>query len=357
MPLRESYVVWKANPVEWDTTEARVGDLDSPHGLLVFEDDDGLHQTNINVRSTDRVDHRLVFWTGDLEPGTAFGDHVITPLERLDSLTYHRNPPPLDFMAFFRDGFLDIAAGVVRDTNLPGPNNDITDDLDAFLDASSANFQRSTIFIWGGYYANSGGGVHQVHMNQGNYSRNSRWYRENGRRQDGGIVMRSPDGKWKYFFIAFAGQASSTDDMGRPKDGDGTPMLRDVLGAGPPVTPTRPVVPGRQGAVQIHSALVNPVGPDNTPGFEDRVRLVNRSDDAVPLDGWTIENQDRKSKQLPDVLLMGNGAMRDFSVGPESYLANNRDGEIVLKDAGGKEISRVSYRAGAQSGEWIPFNT
>jgi uncharacterized protein YukJ len=133
------------------------------------------------------------------------------------------------------DGFLDIRAGIIRDTNVLGPNNDITDDLDTFFNADSADFKRSTLFIWGEHYANSGGGVHQLHMNQGNYMWNRRWYRENGRGQDGGIVMRLPDSRrWKYLFIAFAGQASKTDEDGKPTRGEATPMLRDIIPAPPP---------------------------------------------------------------------------------------------------------------------------
>jgi uncharacterized protein YukJ len=227
MPLENPYVVWKAQPVEWDTTEARGGDPGSPHGQLSFTDDNGLHTISINVRSKDPADHRLIFWTGDLTDETQFGERIIQALKGLNSQGPDQTPPPLDFL---HDGFLKFRNGTIRDTNVHGPNNDITDDLDAFFDATSPDFKRSTLFIWGEQYADNGGGVHQVHMNQGNYRRNPQWYGENGRGQDGGIVMRAPDGeKWKYFFIAFAGQASDTDRYGNPKHGAATLMLRDVI--------------------------------------------------------------------------------------------------------------------------------
>ncbi|KAM6504665.1 hypothetical protein FSOLCH5_015169 [Fusarium solani] len=283
MPLNGPYVVWKAKPVEWDTSEARGG-------------------------------------TAGVPMASSASLMTMARLENLNGLRHYRRPPSLDFL---HDGFLDISAGTIRDTNVPGPNNDITDDLDAFFNADSADFKRSTLFIWGEYYANSGGGVHQVHMNQGNYSWNPDWYHENGRGQDGGIVLRSPDGKWKYFLSPLPGR----------------------------------LVSGQSSGVQIHSALVNPHGPDNTLGQNDRVRLINRANDPASLVGWTIQNQDGKLKHLPDVLLPGNGAMRDIDVGPESYLPNNRDGEIVLKDAGGAEVHRVSYQANAPPGRWISFLT
>jgi uncharacterized protein YukJ len=350
MPLSDPYVVWKARPVKWNTSEARGGDLTSPHGTLSFADDNGRHKIEINVRSRDIIDHRLIFWTGELTNETQFGHRIIQALENIGGFGYYQNPPRLDV---FRDGFLNIRAGTIRDTNVEGPNNDITDDLDAFFQANSADFKRSTLFVWGELTGD--GSIHQVHMNQGNYSQNHEWHSENGRGQDGGIVMQSPDGMWKYFFIAFAGQASETDNNGNPASGDATVMLRDFINAPPPVTPTTPVTPGQASGVWIHSALVNPDGPDNTPGHNDRVRLINRAAEPISLAGWTIQNQDGRSRQLPDVLISGGGAVRDFDVGPEAYLANNRDGVIVLKDAGGAEVHRVSYSSNVPSGRWIFF--
>ncbi|KAJ4284732.1 hypothetical protein NW764_000024 [Fusarium oxysporum] len=224
------------------------------------------------LRSADTIDQRLIFWTDKLTNEAQFGHRIIQALENIGGFSYHQNPPRLDF---FRDGFLNIHAGTIHDTNVEGPNNDITDDLDAFFQADSADFERSTLF--------------------GNYSRSRDWYSENGRGKDGGIVMQSPDGMWKYFFIAFAGRASETDNNGNPASGDATVMLHDFINASPPVTPTIPVTPGQASGVWIRSALVN----------------------------------------------------------PEAYVANTRDGVIVLKDAEGTEMHRVSYLSNVPSGRWI----
>ncbi|KAF4412342.1 hypothetical protein FACUT_14206, partial [Fusarium acutatum] len=62
-------------------------------------------------------------------------------------------------------------------------------------------------------------------------------------------------------------------------------MLRNFINAPPAVTSTIPVTTGQASGVWVHSALVN----------------------------------------------------------PEAYLANNRDGVIVLKDTEGAEVHRVSY--------------
>ncbi|KAH7478658.1 hypothetical protein FOMA001_g9065 [Fusarium oxysporum f. sp. matthiolae] len=274
MPLSHPYVVWKARPVEWNTSEARGGDLRSPHGTLSFADGNGRHKIEISVRSRDTIDQRLIFWTDKLTNEAQFGHRIIQALENIGGFSYHQNPPRLDF---FRDGFLNIHAGTIHDTNVEGPNNDITDDLDAFFQADSADFERSTLFVWG------------------ELSATDPFTNENGRGKDGGIVMQSPDGMWKYFFIAFAGRASETDNNGNPASGDATVMLHDFINASPPVTPTIPVTPGQASGVWIGSALVN----------------------------------------------------------PEAYVANTRDGVVVLKDAEGTEMHRVSYSSNVPSGRWI----
>ncbi|KAL7757151.1 hypothetical protein ACKLNR_011678 [Fusarium oxysporum f. sp. zingiberi] len=281
-----------ANP--WDELPALDIDVPEPSGPAArsFADGNGRHKIEINVRSRDTIDHRLIFWTGKLTNETQFGHRIIQALENIGGFSYYQNPPRLDF---FRDGFLNIRAGTIHDTNVEGPNNDITDDLDAFFQADSADFETSTLFVWGELIGH--GSIHQVHMNQGNYSRNRDWYSENGRGQDGCIVMQSPDGMWKYFFIAFAGQAFETDNNGNPASGDATVMLRDFINAPPPVTPTIPVTPGQAIGLWIHWALVN----------------------------------------------------------PEAYLANNRDGVIVLKAAEGAEVHRVSCSSNVPSGRWIFF--
>ncbi|EXK79494.1 hypothetical protein FOQG_15885 [Fusarium oxysporum f. sp. raphani 54005] len=269
MPLSHPYVVWKARPVEWNMSEARGGDLRSPRGTLSFVGGNGCHKIEINVRSRDTMDHLLIFWTGKLTNETQFGHRIVQALENIGGFSYHQNPPRLDF---FRDGFLNIRAGTIHDTNVEGPKNDITDDLDAFFQADLADFERSTLFVWGELIGH--GSIHQVHLNQGNYPETA---------------------IGTYFFIAFAGQAFETDNNGNLASGDATAMLRDFINAPPPVTPTIPVTPGQASGLWIHSTLVN----------------------------------------------------------PEAYLANNRDGVIVLKAVEGAEVHRVSYSSNVPSGRWI----
>jgi hypothetical protein len=95
MPLRKPYVVWKAKPIEWDTREARGSDPRGPHGQLSFANENCRHTTNIDVRSTDPADHRLIFWTGDPTTETPFGDRIIQALENLNGLKPYQSPHPL----------------------------------------------------------------------------------------------------------------------------------------------------------------------------------------------------------------------------------------------------------------------
>ncbi len=165
----------------------------------------------------------LSFGWVELDTSNAYGVKLISSLTALSEFQYYKNPVRLDHL---HDNFINIRKGRIADTNVDGPNNDVTDALDIFMDYQSPNFKKSTIYLWGERYP---GGIHQIHINQGNFKRNPGWYAENGRGQDGGIVVNTPDGKWKYFFIGFASQAAETDDAGNPAMGDSTPMLLDVI--------------------------------------------------------------------------------------------------------------------------------
>jgi uncharacterized protein YukJ len=60
------------------------------------------------------------------------------------------------------------------------------------------------------------GGMHNIHMNQGNYTGNHD--DENGRHNDGALLLRMPQGAWRGLYIAFQTQSWDNDDQGYPKD-------------------------------------------------------------------------------------------------------------------------------------------
>lgn len=121
----------------------------------------------------------------------------------------------------------------------------------------------------------------------------------------------------------------------------------------PPVTPptTKPVP-----KINIHSALVNPAGPDNQPVLEE-VKVENDGPDDVDLTGWTIENQDGKTQKLPvGTRAVASGGQATFAAGA-SYLPNSRDGRITLKDNESQVVDIVEYKKEqVEEGVWIQFH-
>jgi uncharacterized protein YukJ len=60
------------------------------------------------------------------------------------------------------------------------------------------------------------GGIHNIHMNQGNYTGNHD--DEDGRHTDGGLLLRMPTGVWRGLYIAFPTQSWDNDTEGYPND-------------------------------------------------------------------------------------------------------------------------------------------
>jgi uncharacterized protein YukJ len=60
------------------------------------------------------------------------------------------------------------------------------------------------------------GGMHNIHMNQGNYTGNHD--DENGRQNDGALLLRMPQGPWRGLYVAFQTQSWDNDAQGYPND-------------------------------------------------------------------------------------------------------------------------------------------
>lgn len=73
-------------------------------------------------------------------------------------------------------------------------------------------------------------GIHNIHMNQGNYTGNHD--DENGRGEDGALFIHLPDtNTWHAVYIAFQTQSFDNDDRGYPKD-DSQHSARNQVGSG-----------------------------------------------------------------------------------------------------------------------------
>ena len=362
MPMQR-YGLWKGTLTGWDIRDART-DPNTPHGHIKFTDDSGRSlDCAINVKSSDIVTE-VVYWKfrgpSDFFPAS---HPIITKLKSLTASRFYDASSPSDAhlglrIDLLRDGFIDLSKGHIPPWNTPGvPNDDIVDFLQSFV---TNGINRAEVYIFGQQYS-SENGLHQIHMVQGSFfnPEHPTWEQENGVHQDGGIFLHFPDeDRWEAFFIAFGGQAWKTDDV------TGFPATREtllqhlVVGSGPePEQPgSEPEKPVEVRSVRIHSALVNPKGPDNNPE-QEMIRVENTGEEEVDLTGWSFENQNGATQTL----LGGGRAVvaawekKDFLAGA-CYLPNSRDGRIFLKD-GQKVVHIAQYRKqeAAEQGKWIVF--
>jgi uncharacterized protein YukJ len=352
MPLQSPYGVWKAKVTRWDgKTNARDPHDTTPHGYLYFHDDgQGDAKAAVNVKSADTAETRLVYWKFR-SPNFFNSSHpIIAELKKLKPSTFHRSSDELalDFINS-SDKLFSLRDGKIPPWSTPTPGDDIVDFLDDLF--KNAIEKDATLYIFGEKF-DDGKGIHQIHMNQGNFynpanPKSKGWYKENGPRQDGGILLDVGDGNWEAFFVAFASQSTETDRAGNPTG----PTFQQVLETGP-ITPPPP-----PSSVRIQAAFVNPPGPDNEPILE-KVRLENNGTEAVDVGNWTIGNNKGGSFPLhPLTKLPGHGGRLAFD-GSQQCPLSNTGGNIVLKDKEGRTVDIVSYTKAQASAEgvWVPFH-
>ncbi|ORY68456.1 uncharacterized protein BCR38DRAFT_423312 [Pseudomassariella vexata] len=216
MPLEHAYGIWVATPTAF--TSERTGK--SPHGSLIFDDGLGKYKrlsAAINVKSLSS-DTQLVYWSN-----ISFQHPITAKLQDLakgfHAITGSDQGPNGFALDLLRGNLVDLKQGTVLSTNVDGADNDIVDKLtDIFSRAVDA---KATVYLWGEQYSPTPDGIHDIHMNQGNYGEAS-WTKENGIYQDGSFMLKYPDGHWEAVFIAFASQYTETDDEGQPEKGADT---------------------------------------------------------------------------------------------------------------------------------------
>ncbi|KAJ5084080.1 hypothetical protein NUU61_008659 [Penicillium alfredii] len=219
MPIPH-YGVWACHPTGY-VAQTNDDDPKSPHIHLKFTDDSSGKECEaaINVKSTGK-ETRLVFWLS-----RNFSHPITEQLSQLE-LGFHlarsihansnnnnrqhypqsrREKATLMGLDFVRtEGLVNIECGKVLPHDIPGPDNDILDEMNPILTA--AIDQNATAYIFGSSY---GSGIHDVHMNQGSLPRYP-----NGVYEDGAVLFRFDDGHWEAVFLAFASQRLPTDDYG-----------------------------------------------------------------------------------------------------------------------------------------------
>jgi len=223
----------------------------------------------------------------------------------------------------------------------PGPDNDLADKLDHFVERAAAD-PAARIYAFGQWWGPEattrdkvfgflpGNGVHDIHMNQGN---SQQFRHDDGVWQDGGLLLHYPtQDQWVAIVLAFQSQAWHTDDQ----TGHALP------------TPE----PGEPGApdhtVRIVAALVNPPWP--APEVET-VTLVNASPQDLDLAGWSILDREKRQLVLDARLLAAGDTIRILLRSPVAL--GNRGGLITLLDPAGLKVDGVAYtKAQAEREGW-----
>jgi uncharacterized protein YukJ len=321
MPLKE-YGVLAARAI----ARHREGAVDTPHYQLHLQDVQGTdYRAAVNVLSSESPSELLYLVNDNFQhpvlellPSIAAG---WTPLPS------HPGGPNLDFI---RGNLFDPAQMRLLPPDLQGPDNDLADLLDHYVQRAIGDAQ-ALVFVFGQRFGpepgipdkvfgfEPGNGVHDIHMNQGN---SANYHKDDGVWQDGGLLLHFPsESRWVAIFLAFQSQAWHTDDAtGHALDG-----------AGP-----RPA-PGT-GALQILAAMVNPVGP--APEAES-VLLINASPAALDLTGWHLADRLKNFCPVPGGQL-APGATLQVPISDGALLGKN-GGQITLLDAQGLKVHGVSY--------------
>jgi uncharacterized protein YukJ len=220
MPIPH-YGVWVGKPTRY-TAETATTDPRYPHIHLYFSDSSSKErEAAIKVKSIDR-DTRLVFWLSRATSPTTNGLSGLdlgfklarSPDVNSDASIQHgclqgpkrreqSNQIGLDFLR--TKDLVNSKTGMVLPHDIPGPDNDILDELSPILE--SAIEQQATSYIFGSSF---GSGIHDIHMNQGSLPRFDK-----GTYEDGAILFQLGD-HWEAVFLAFASQRLPTDARGNP---------------------------------------------------------------------------------------------------------------------------------------------
>ena len=285
----------------------------------------------VNVRSSQQPPDLLYLIQEDF-------DHPI--LARLTSLTeeFTLLPPQPAGMAldFIRGNLFDHSEMRLLPSNLPGPDNDLSDRIEHYV-KRAIDESAAVVYAFGQRWGPEqgvadkvfdfvpGNGIHDIHMNQGN---NAAYRNDDGVWQDGGLVLHFPaSDQWVAVFLAFQSQAWHTDDA----TGHAIEVVEE-----PDKT------------VRIVAAMVNPVGGD--PEAET-VILLNPTPQPIDLAGWQVADQQKRKCAIAGMLPPG-GVVKVALTVPTKL--GNSGGIITLLNAQGLKVDGVSYTSAQAKREgWL----
>jgi uncharacterized protein YukJ len=350
MPLK-NYGVLKARPID-----RRLGAGKSAHYQVEVADQTTDYRIAINVNS--KLDPSELEYLID----SHFSHPFLRQLEEMPvgwhALDKKPGGPALDFI---RTNLFDPRMLVPLPFNLPGPDNDLNDKIDHYIQRALAD-EDALLYAFGERWGPEqgmkdkifgflpGNGVHDIHMNQGNVGS---FVRDDGVYQDGAVLIHYPgQDQWVGIFLKFQSQAWHTDDI--------TGHTTHVAVSGPPSDRERilsPFIPGGlptpempDGAIRIVAALVNSMlSPEH-----EFVTLLNTTSQPVSLANWQIADRDKKKMVLSGTLNAGDTVR--VRLEPPVALSN-KGGLITLLNADGLRVDGVSYTAAqaSQPGITIKF--
>jgi len=343
MPLK-NYGVLKGRAID-----RRLASGANAHYQVKLVDDEFEWRIAINVQSADSSEVEYAVISRFLHP-------ITDALQALDTGFSPLPASEAGGLDYIRGNLIDPGSLIPLPMNLPGPDNDLNEKLDHYIQRAMAD-ENSTIYAFGETWGPEtkrdkifgflpGRGIHDIHMNQGN---DGHWKKDNGVWQDGGLIMSFPGSpaQWVAIFLKFQTQAWHTDDStGHPADTEvsGPPSDKDeseTIDTDSLPTPERP-----DGLVRIIGALVNDISSPE----RETVTLLNTGPQDIDLAGWHLLDSQKHKLALQGILPKGETRM--IEVRPEVQLSN-RGGIITLINQDGLKVHGVSYtRQKAQNPGW-----
>ena len=308
-----------------------IGQGSSPHYEVHLIDNTTDYRIAINVKSALAPSELLYLIVDDFQhPILAKLSTLATGFTALQSVP---NAMALDFI---RGNLFDAKLMRPLPHNVPGPDNDLNEKIDAYVQRAIGD-ERASVYAFGERWGPENGvkdkyfgflpgnGIHDIHMNQGN---SGKFVSDDGVWQDGGLLFHFPSvasagvetvaEKWVAIFLAFQSQCWHTDDQ-----------TGHCLGIIPPTNPS----------IKIVAALVNPEGDD--VGHET-VTLINLAPTVVDLSGWFIADKN-KNRSVIGNLLLNAGVTAVVKLDGKGAQLGNSGGIITLLNPKGIKQDGVSY--------------
>jgi uncharacterized protein YukJ len=338
MPLN-SYGVLKGRPID-----RQLGSGQNPHYQIHVIDETTDYRVAVNVASQlapSELDYLI-----DSHFQHPFLDALMSLPAGWRPLASEPGGPALDFI---RCNLFDPRKMVALPFNVPGPDNDLNEKLDLYVQRALAD-EDATLYAFGERWGpeigkkdkifgfTPGNGVHDVHMNQSNVGR---YVSSDGVYQDGALLLHFPaTNQWVGVFLKFQSQGWHTDDTTGHKIQ--VPVSGPPFEAGEPESPFkpggRPTPEAPDGSLRIVAALVNAMG---SPEVE-LVTLLNTTNQDIELAGWHIADRDKHRMALTGSIKAGE-TLRVQLAAP--VVLSNKGGLITLLDPAGLRVDGVSYTA------------